>query len=286
MTTIALDSEQHKIETRTQWDKAAGGWNSHSSEIRQWLQPATHAMIEMAAVRPGHQVLDVAAGAGDQTLDVAARVGPRGNVVATDISDAILAYAKRNAAASGYDNVQVHQADAEDLQLAQSTFDAAICRLGLMFLPNPLAGISEVYRVLKPGASFCSMVFAGPGDNPCIRILMSTALRHAGLPPRDPYQPGGLLSLGKPGAMDDHFKHAGFRNVATTQMDAPFRLNGVQEYLRFVQDSAGPILQILAPLTDAARKDAWEDMRQQLGVFQSRACWEGPNSLLLTVGQR
>lgn len=101
--------------------------------------------------------------------------GPAGSIVATDISEGILEFAARNAAAAGYANICVHRAGAEDLQLEQSTFDAAVCRLGLMFLPNPHAGISEVLRVLKPGGSFCSMVFAGPETNPCVRILIAAS---------------------------------------------------------------------------------------------------------------
>ena len=60
---------------------------------------------------------------------------------------------------------------------------------------------------------------------------MSTALKHAGLPPRDPFQPGGLLSLGKPGLIDDLFREAGFREIATTKIAAPFRLPTVRDYI-------------------------------------------------------
>ena len=130
------------------------------------------------------------------------------------------------------------------------------------------------------------MVFAGPDQNPCLRILMMTAMRHAGLPPRDPFQPGGLVSLGRPGAIDALFQEAGFSAVATTRMDAPFRMPTTQHYLAFVKDAAGPILQILAPLSDAARAAAWADMAEQLDAFQTADGWVGPNTLLLTVGRK
>jgi len=273
------------MDIQAQWDAAAAGWNRQSAVIRDWLRASTDAMIGMAGIRAGSVVLDVAAGAGDQTLDIAARVGPNGAVLASDISAAILTHALANAQAAGFANVATHQADLEDLALDDAAFDAATCRLGLMFLPDPLAGLREIRRVLKPGSRFCAMVFDGPQANPLLRILMGTALKHAGLPPRDPFAPGGLVSLGKPGLLDDLFTNAGFHAVATTQMDAPFRLRSTQDYLAFVRDGAGPILALLAGLSADQKAAAWADMEAQLDAFQTDDGWIGPNSLLLTVGQ-
>lgn len=282
-TTLADRSKQR---TRHDWDAAATGWDRHAPSIRSWLRPSTDAMLHMAGVASGLTVLDVAAGAGDQTLDLAERVGPKGRVVASDISEKILGLASENAARAGHDNVETHLADAEHLDLADNIFDAAVCRLGLMFLPDPLAGLRQIYGALKPGGRFCAMVFAGPDHNPCLRILMMTALRHAGLPPRDPFQPGGLVSLGRPGAIDTLFQDAGFTAVATTRMDAPFRMPTTQHYLEFIKDAAGPILQILAPLSESQKAATWADMAEQLDAFQTADGWVGPNTLLLTVGRK
>ena len=284
---IAATMDGHgKNSTRRNWDAAATGWDRHAPAIRAWLRPSTDAMLNMAGVAPGQTVLDVAAGAGDQTFYLAARVGPEGRVVASDISEKILGLAAENAARAGYQTVSTHLADAERLELDADSFDAAVCRLGLMFLPDPAAGLAQIRHALKPGARFCSMVFAGPDQNPCLRILMMTAMRHAGLPPRDPFQPGGLVSLGRPGGIDTLFQEAGFSAVATTRMDAPFRMPTTQHYLAFIRDAAGPILQILAPLSDAARAAAWADMAGQLDAFQTAVGWVGPNTLLLTVGRK
>lgn len=275
-----------KAATRNQWEKAASGWNDHTPQIRAWLRTATDAMLEMAGVKPGARVLDVAAGAGDQTLDAAARVGPAGHVLATDLSPAILAFAQANAAAAGYANVETRVADGEELPVEDAAFDASICRLGLMFFPDPSRGLREMHRALRPGGGACTVVFSRPEANPCVAILMQTALKHAGLPPADPFRPGGLLSLGKPGAIDALFRAAGFRDVATTKMDAPFRLPSARHYLDFVRASASPIQQILGKLDAAARENAWQDMEARLKVFETQSGWEGPNELLLTAGRR
>jgi len=281
-----LNAEQFKAGTREQWDRHAKGWNESSAQIRDWLRASTAAMLEMAEIGPGARVLDVAAGAGDQTLDIAQRVRTSGSVLATDLSPAILEFAKANAQRAGHRNVETMVADGENLNVPESSFDAAVCRLGLMFFPDPGKGLRCMHRALKPGGRIATMVFSAPDRNPCVAILVSTAMKHAGLPPRDPYQPGGLLSLGKPGLIDELFTQSGFSRVATTKVMAPFRLPSVKHYLDFVRTSASPIVQILERLDDAAKAAAWAEIEEKLSAFNTPNGWEGPNELLLTAGRR
>lgn len=282
----APDPQAFKAAVRLQWDQSAAGWNDHTAQIRAWLRPATDAMLDMAGIKPGMRVLDVAAGAGDQTLDIAQRVGPQGRVLATDLSPAIVKLAQANAHRAGYTQVQTLAADGENLPVEPASFDAAVSRLGLMFFPDPLQGLREMHRALRPGGGICTMVFSRPEKNPCIGILMQTALKHAGVPPRDPYQPGGLLSLGKPGLLDELFRSAGFRDVATTVMPAPYRLPSAKHYLAFIRTSASPIQQILSRFDAAAAQAAWDEMEERLGQFTTAAGWVGPNELLLTAARR
>jgi len=286
MSAKPFDAELFKASTREQWDRDAKGWNDMTDLVRGWLRPATDAMLEMANVRLGGRVLDVAAGAGDQTLDIAKRVGRHGRVVATDLSPAILAFAAANARREGYTQVETMVADGEILGVDEKSFDSAVCRLGLMFFPNPVRGLKAMYDALKPGGMACTMVFSTPASNPCVAILVQTALKHAGLSPPDPYQPGGLLSLGKPGLIDELFLQAGFLQVATTKVAAPFRLHSVRDYIDFIRTSASPILGILGRLDEATRRAAWDDIEQRLSAFNVSDGWEGPNELLLTAGQR
>jgi SAM-dependent methyltransferase len=271
---------------RAQWDACAAGWDAHTDDIRSWLRMPTDAMFTMAGVATGSCVLDVAAGAGDQTLALAERVGPTGRVLATDLSPAILSFARARAAAAGLTNVETRVTNGEALGVEAASFDAAVCRLGLMFFPEPLSGLQEVHRALRPGGGLCTMVFAGPEKNPCLAILMSTALKHSGLPPRDPFAPGGLMSLGQRGRMDKLFIEAGFRDVGTTAVDARFCARSVDDYLSFVRSAGGPIVQILSRLAPGAAESAWAEMRERLCAFNTATGWEGPNELLLTAGRR
>ncbi len=280
------DQQAFKAAVRTQWNHAAQGWNQHAAALRVWLRQSTDAMLDMADIGPGAAVLDVAAGAGDQTLDIARRVGPGGRVLATDLSPVILALAAQNALQADLHNVQTLVADAEDMALPPASFDATVCRLGLMLLPNPLLCLQGMQRALRPGGRVCTLVFSRPDRNPCIGMLMATALQHAGLPARDPFAPGGLLSLGKPGLADELFRAAGFQNIATTTLDAPFHWPSAHHYLNFVRSSASPIQQILGQLDPMAAADAWADMEERLSVFTTPNGWVGPNELLLTAAAR
>ncbi len=263
------------------WDRAAHGWNRHTEIIRAWLEEATAAMLDAAGVASGAQVLDIAAGAGDQTLDIARRVGPHGSVLATDISATILSLAADNARVAGLHNVTTQLADAQMLGLQGRHFDAAVCRLGLMFCNAPLDALKQARLALRPGGRFSALVFSQPQRNPCLGIMMATACRHAGLPPRPPNSPGGLLSLGEPGLMQRLLQSAGYTDVEVRTLAAPFRLPSSHDYVEFVRTSGTPIMEILAGLEPDAQRAAWQDMTVQLDVFCTPSGWVGPNELLL-----
>ena len=231
------------------WDKAAEGWNSNAALIRVWLADATTAMLDAAHVGEGARVLDIAAGAGDQTLDIARRVGSKGHVLATDISPCIIALAQTNAQQAGMTQVETRIADAqtlgESLGSAGSNFDAAVCRLGLMFCTRPLDALVGARKALMPGGRLAALVFSQPQHNPCLAIMMSTALRAAGLPARSPFEPGMLMSLGQPELLAHLLHDAGFADISVTPLAAPFYAPTVRHYIDFVRTSGSPIMEIL-----------------------------------------
>ena len=159
------------------WDQAAEGWDRHSPMLAAWLKESTTAMLDAAGVAPGARVLDVAAGAGEQTLEIARRVGPRGYVLATDISPRILELAQHKLRRAGFAEVATRVADAQALGAAvgpmDGTFDAAVSRLGLMFCAQPLLALAGMRAALRPGGRFAALVFGPPQGNPCIALMMA-----------------------------------------------------------------------------------------------------------------
>ena len=105
-------------------------------------------MLNMANIVTGRRVLDVAAGTGEQTILAARRVGPTGSVLATDIAAEMLTIAAETAYQAGLSNVTTHAMDARHVDVDTESFDAAICRLGLMFI----LGLGKLYRRTGDGA--------------------------------------------------------------------------------------------------------------------------------------
>lgn len=123
-------------------------------------------MLDLANLRPGNRVLDVAAGTGDQTLMAAQRVGPTGYVLATDISANMLNLASDAARESGLTNVETRVMDAENIDLDADSFDAVICRQGLMLVSNPHKALVGMRRVVKPKGKSCRACVVNGGEKP------------------------------------------------------------------------------------------------------------------------
>src|SRR5207247_1326369 len=140
---VAVDSALQLRVQRYGWDKAAAHYERFWAEQ---LRPAQNRLLQMAELRPGERVLDVACGTGLVTLRAAAAVGPSGSVVGTDISEAMVAALRQAAAGPGVGRVSAERMDAEDLRLAAETFDVALCALGLMYVPDPVASLREMLR--------------------------------------------------------------------------------------------------------------------------------------------
>jgi len=263
------------------WDAAAQGWHDSGPQVRAWLHDATAALLDAAGIEAGMQVLDVAAGAGDQTLDIARRVGARGRVLATDVSPRLVTLGAAALRGAGLHNVEWRVVDAQTLGLAGAGFDAAVCRLGLMFCPQPALALRALHDALRPGARAAVLVFGIPEGNPCITALARIAQRHAGAPPGDPFAPGTLLSLGRPGLLAQGLADSGFSDVRIDTIEAPFLMPSVHHYIDFLRSAAAPVIAQWQALPSGVRAAAWEALTLELSVFNGPQGWQGPNRLLL-----
>jgi SAM-dependent methyltransferase len=106
-------------------------------------------LVERAQLAPGVTVLDVAAGRGAVMFPAAKRVGPHGRVIGIDISADMLRETAREMEGAPWQNVELQQMDAEQLQFPDGAFDWVLCGFALWFFPHPHHALREFYRVLN-----------------------------------------------------------------------------------------------------------------------------------------
>jgi SAM-dependent methyltransferase len=104
---MQIDANEFRERQRQDWDTASAGWHAWDEPMSRWTRPVSERMIEMAGVKPGDRVLDVACGLGEPALTAAHLVGPEGHIIATDISSRMIAHGRERAAAAGLDNIRV-----------------------------------------------------------------------------------------------------------------------------------------------------------------------------------
>ncbi|GAA2520114.1 class I SAM-dependent methyltransferase [Winogradskya humida] len=252
------DVKTIKDQQRALWDAIADGWISSMDIFERGAATVTGELLRLAAVHPGQRVLDIATGLGEPALSAARRVGPEGHVVATDISPAMLAAARRRCAGAGID---FRPADVESPGLPEQPFDVVLSRFGLMFAVDPVAALRAAYRLLVPGGVLAAAVWSGPGSVPMMSVGYASVAGLLTLPAPAPGTPGPY-SLADPGTLAGHLTAAGFGGVTVTECTVPFRLRDADEYVRFTRDTLPPA--VAAAVTDAYGADdgqVWAEVR-------------------------
>jgi ubiquinone/menaquinone biosynthesis C-methylase UbiE len=274
-----------KLDLRDTWESAAPGWAKWERVFSAGLSSATDALIDMASIRSGMRVLDLACGAGSQSIQAAKCVGPNGTVVAIDISPTMLQHVHRNADTAGLRNIETLECAAEDLDERQTPFDASISRLGLMLFPSPRGALKAVQRVLRPGARFAALVFTSPANNPFLAQPMVILLRHAGKSPPAPGQPG-IFALGGDGVLEELMKDSGLADVKTRTVRAPLRLPSVAAALEMMQQAFGAHRAVVASLSDAEKSKAWEEVYECLKQFEISGGFETEFEFIIGSGAK
>jgi SAM-dependent methyltransferase len=278
-----MKTDTHYADIRKQWEGAAPGWAKWEPTIATWMEPATSAMLTMAGVDRGVRVLDLASGAGSQTLSAARAVGAQGHVVASDISQTMLRNVEENARAAGLHNVSTLAGAAEDLAVAEATFDAVICRLGLMLFAEPAKALAAVRRALKRGGRIAVVVFTTPMANPFMAKPMQILVRHAGKAPPPPGRPG-IFSLGASGAIERLFTASGFVGIEQRSVVVPLRMPSATHALEMMREAFGAYRAVVSDTPEVVRVAAWKEVAETLKSFETTMGFEGPAEVLVAAG--
>ena len=254
-------ARQIREEQRAEWDAVAGGWQRHRQKMSAPMSAITRAMVDALRPGPGDRVLDLACGVGDPAFEIAGRVGPEGRVLGLDLSPEMVRAAEEWAEEHGVGNAGFRVIPDElDLGVAPESFDAATCRLGLMFVPDPVAALGRLREALVPGGRVAVATWGRPERNPNFSLPMQAISRHADLPPKVPGAPG-LFALPTPEKLGAALEAAGFSGVEAEAFETPVvKAKNAESYWYGLTAMAGPLVSLLAPLPEERRRSVKEEV--------------------------
>ncbi|MBS1878580.1 MAG: methyltransferase domain-containing protein [Actinobacteria bacterium] len=256
MESKAIDPAGIRETQHRNWDSAAAGWKAWSEFNGRADHHISERLVELAGVRPGGRVLDVAAGSGEPALTAARRAGPEGRVVATDISAEMLAFGRERAAAAGLGNVEFVESDASSLDFPQGSFDAAVSRWGIIFEPDAEAAAGRIRGFLEPGGRMAIASWGEPDQVPFLSIPMRTTMERLGVSPPPAGTPGPL-SRPTPAALAGLLEGGGFADVTVEQGEVTFEFDSPEHFTTYVRAIAAPIRAMIEQHAGADEEEAW-----------------------------
>jgi SAM-dependent methyltransferase len=285
MESQSIDPAEFRGAQRASWDSAAAGWKKWSSWTDRHAAAVSERLVELAGIEPGSRVLDVAAGYGEPAMTAAAKAGPDGTVVATDISEEMLAFGRERAADRGVENIEFMHADASALDFPKESFDAAVSRWGIIFEPDGEVAAARVRGFLKPGARMAISSWGDPDRVPFIARPMRTILARLELPPPPPGTPGPL-SRPTPEAIGGLLEGGGFSEVRTEEIEVTFEWESPEEFAVYTNDIVAPLRKLVSEQPEELQKELWAAVADDVrGDSVDGGTLRLANQVLLAVGQ-
>lgn len=238
-----------------------GGLTHHSARVFPKLE-----------VKPGDKAVDVGCGFGDTAIELAKRVGPTGSVLGIDCCQAFLDYGVADAKAEGIDNVRFIEADVQTYPF-EPEFDFCFSRFGTQFFENPVAGLRNMNRSLKPGGIMTMIVWRGIADNPWLGMAKDIVLRHLPPPGDDARSCGpGPFSMANTEQVTKQLEIAGYTEIDFEQIDAPVFVGSTLDdavNFQLMLGPAGEVYREAGELAERRRDEIVADLKRELARYQT-----------------
>jgi ubiquinone/menaquinone biosynthesis C-methylase UbiE len=263
---------QNRIQ-RYGWNRAAGLYDGAWTEQ---LRPGHDMLMQMVDLKPGSRVVDVACGTGSVSLRAADAVGPRGFVLGTDISEAMVESAAR--LAEGRPNLAWRRLEADAPALDGAGFDAAICAFGLMYVPDPVAALGAMRRALAPQGR-AGVVVWGPrarcgwaGVFPIVDSRVESDVCPL------------FFQLGMDGALESAMGAAGFTDVTVRRIRTTLRYPSAGAALE-AAFAAGPVALAYGRFAPDVRAAAHAEYLDSIAPYRNGETYALPGEFVAAVGR-
>lgn len=238
-----------------QWSNAfagatLGAMRSYDTILARLFNPWARDLIDRVDPVRGSTALDVAAGPGTVAHLLAERIGRGGQVIAADISPAMLEIGRSKPVADDWAPINWVETPAAPLPVPDNSVDIITCQQGLQFFPDKTAALAEMRRTLRAGGRAAVAVWTRIEDQPfaCLRDAIATVVSPE---LADRYRGPFLLSGD---AAAEHAHEAGFANVELSQVTLPAVLPGGAADLYATLTASG-IAADIAALDDSTRAE-------------------------------
>jgi ubiquinone/menaquinone biosynthesis C-methylase UbiE len=267
----AFNSEDFKAQQRQMWNNAAVGWQDWWETIERGAQKVSDKLVELAEIKPGDKVLDIATGIGEPAITAAKKVMPDGKVIATDISPKMLAIVKTRAKSLGLDSViEFRESDEEKLDLPESStarkFDAILSRWGLMFFPKLPATLVRIRHMLVTDGRVSAAVWSTSSKVPWLNLAFTSVRKQINAPTLPPGEQGPF-ALADIEALKLSFSEAGFKDIKTDTFQITFEFDSPENYTKLHQQTATRIHAMLANHTEEVKKQAWNSITEAVWQY-------------------
>ncbi len=225
--------------TASDWSSVAASWEAHAEDIEATSAVATGALLAAAAIAPGEDVLELSAGTGHLAAQLAGLVGPEGSLVASDVAPAFVAVLGQRLA--DVPNASVATIDAAAIAAPAASCDAVVCRMGLMFVIEPIRALRESAGSCGPGVGWQPLSGALRRTIPGWPASASPPTMTGLLSGPPPTEPGGPFSLGNPDELEKFAREAGFTDIRIEVVSYSRQYTSDDELFDMVRVLAPPI---------------------------------------------
>jgi SAM-dependent methyltransferase len=267
------------------WGAVAGGWAQHADFADARGAALTERMLELAALSLEERVLELASGPGGVGLAAAARIGPVGEVVVSDVVAEMTAIAAARASALGLRNVSTRVLDLEAIDEPDGSYDAVLCREGIMLVQDPGRAAREIRRVLRPGGRAVLTVWGPRQRNPWLGLMFDAVTAQLGAPVPPPGVPGPF-SLENAARLTDILTAAGLADVEVGELPTPYHADSFDEWWTRTAALVGPLSKMLEGLPPPAMRELRARAREAVRLYQTPSGLELPGVCLIATATR
>jgi SAM-dependent methyltransferase len=187
----------------------------------------------------------------------------------------MLNVAAKRAELEGLTNIMTRVMDAEQLDLEERSFDAVICRNGLMLLPHLQSALRGIRRVLKPGGKLAALVWS---HNPFHMLPLTILAKYVGKASADLPNP---FALSDPAVFEQALRKAGFREVMIRPIALRLQFASMDA---FIESRRGMVAGLMGQVSKQVQQQLWNEVRQALSQFEGPEGFVAQGETLLGVG--